>query len=316
MRTLFFGTPVIAVPALEALCEISEVAAVLCQPDRPAGRGLTVTAPPVKVRALELGLAVHQPEKIRTRELSSWAETLRTDVALVIAYGRILGPGLLAAPRRGCMNLHASLLPKYRGAAPINWAIVRGETETGISLMQMDEGMDTGPVYTRSVIGIGPDENAGELSERLGALAADVVRRDLARAVAGELEAEPQDDRAASAAPMLDKNDGRVDWSLPAARVHDHARGMTPWPGAHSVLGGRRFKLLTTRLLAPGDAQGAPGEIVAIQEGRAVIACGQGAIALLRGQIEGKKALDAAQLAAGRTIAPGMRFEAATGREP
>ncbi len=164
MRALFFGTPSIAVPALEALHAIASVVGVVCQPDKPAGRGLELRAPPVKARALELGLTVVQPAKIRTPELASWVRDAGADVALVIAYGRILPPAVLEGPRRGCLNLHASILPKYRGAAPITWAVVRGEAETGISLMQMDEGMDTGPVFSIHRTPIGPETTADDLS--------------------------------------------------------------------------------------------------------------------------------------------------------
>lgn len=307
MRALFFGTPAIAVPALEALAEVAEVAAVVCQPDRPAGRGLGMQAPPVKRAAQRLGLEVVQPEKIRPPEFAAWVESRAVDVALVMAYGKIFGASLLRAPRRGCINLHASLLPLYRGAAPINWAIVRGERETGISLMQMDEGCDTGPVFSRHAIAIGSDETAGELSERLATLAASVVREHLRRAVAGELPAEPQDDAAATHAPMLQKSDGLLSFEMPARVVHDHARGMNPWPGAFTFLEGKRFKFLATRL---GErAEGAPGTVLRIDQGAAQVACGEGTIELLVGQIEGKKALDAAQLAAGRTLRPGMRFQ-------
>src|SRR5689334_20250065 len=192
MRAVFFGTPELAVPSLRALSEVSEVVGVVCQPDRPAGRGLELRQPAVKRVALELGLTVYQPEKVRTGELANWLLERDLDVALVLAYGRILPKPVLEAPRRGCVNLHASLLPRYRGAAPIQWAIVRGEQQTGISLMQMDEGLDSGPVYSRHEIGIGPDETGAELAARLSELAAQVVRADLARVVKGELRAEAQ----------------------------------------------------------------------------------------------------------------------------
>jgi len=264
--------------------------------------------PPVKQAALELGLPVHQPRKVRNAAFREWVADQKADVALVIAYGRILPEGVLHGPTRGCMNLHASILPKYRGAAPINWAIVRGETETGIALMQMDPGMDTGPVYTTRRLPISPDETAGELALRLADLAAIVVREDLPRAVAGELEAVAQDHQAATMAPMMSKEDGRVDWTQTAARVHDHVRGMTPWPGAHTTIDGKRFKVLQTRR-SDVSSDAAPGTIVDIvtsgSEPRAVVRCGEGCIALRRGQLAGKKALDAAQLAAGRSIAVG-----------
>ncbi len=308
MRTLFFGTPDIAVPALEALNEISTVAGVICQPDRPAGRGLQLRAPAVKQKAQQLGLEVLQPRKIRTAEFASWVRSRQAEVALVIAYGRILPPALLEAPAKGCMNLHASLLPRYRGAAPINWAIARGETETGICLMQMDEGCDTGPVFCQRTIAIGPDETAGELYGRLAALAAEVVRDQLEAALSGELVAAAQDHEAATLAPLLSKQDGAVDWSVSAQQVHDHVRGMTPWPGAHTTLDTKRFKLLETRLEQPEGVLAEPGTVFAVDDAGAHIACGSGSVVLQRGQVAGKKALSAKQLAAGRSIGLATRF--------
>ncbi len=218
-------------PSLEALASIADVVGVVCQPDRPAGRGLELRAPPVKVKALELGLPVVQPEKVRTPEFAAWVADARADVALVIAYGRILPKAVLEAPRRGCMNLHASILPRYRGAAPITWAIVGGEAETGISLMQMDEGMDTGPVYAVHRTPIGPDTTADELAIDLGALAARVVREHLRRAVDGALALTPQDHEAATHAALLKKEDGRIRWERSARQIHDHIRGMTSVAG-------------------------------------------------------------------------------------
>ena len=299
MRALFFGTPDIAAVALRALVEVAEVCAVVCQPDRPAGRGMKLRPPPTKLLARELGIDVHQPKKVRNKAFAEWVASHHADVALVIAYGRILTQRVLDAPRRGCMNLHASILPKYRGAAPINWAIVHGETKTGITLMQMDAGMDTGPMFCVRELDIGENETAGELYARLGALAADVVRNDLQRAVDGELTAAPQNDAAATMAPLMSKEDGRIDWSLSAKRVHDHARGMTPWPGAHTTLDGKRFKVLSTRV---ADGDGAAGRVRIVDKSRAIVCCGQGAVEVLRGQLEGKKALDAAQLVAGRSL--------------
>lgn len=307
MRAIFFGTPEIAVPSLSALAEIATVIAVVCQPDKPAGRGLELKAPAVKQRALELGLPVMQPTKVRTPDFAAWVASQEADVALVIAYGRILPKAVLDAPRRGCMNLHASLLPKYRGAAPITWAVVDGEAETGISLMQMDEGMDTGPVFSMHRVPIGPDTTAGELSIALAEAAANVVRTDLARAVAGELVAEPQPESGATHARMLEKADGRIDFTKSARKVHDHVRGMTPWPGAFSSLGGKLFKVLETRM-AEGPAGAPAGTVVLASKGRIEIACGEGRVALLRGQLEGKKALGAQDLVAGRALAEGAVF--------
>jgi methionyl-tRNA formyltransferase len=307
MRALFFGTPEIAVPALEALHAIADVRAVVCQPDKPAGRGLALRAPAVKVKALELGLPVEQPAKIKTPEFAAWVRAKEADVALVMAYGRILPKAVLEAPRRGCMNLHASILPRWRGAAPINWAIAEGDAVTGVGLMQMDEGLDTGPVYATHEVPIDPDATAGELAERLAKCAAEVVRAELARAVAGELSPKPQDASKATHARMLEKEDGRIDWSRPAKAVHDRARAMTPWPGAFTTLGGKLFKVLSTRAIG-GEPGGEPGEVVAASKDRVEIACGNGRLALLRGQLEGKKPLDARELVAGRALALGAKL--------
>jgi methionyl-tRNA formyltransferase len=308
MRALFFGTPAIAVPSLDALAKIAEVVGVVCQPDKPAGRGLELRPPPVKVRATELGFEVIQPLKVRTPEFATWVAERQADVALVIAYGRILPKAVLEAPRRGCMNLHASLLPKYRGAAPINWAIVGGERETGVCLMQMDEGMDTGPVYSASAIPIGENETADELGTRIATLAAEVVARDLARAVAGELGAAPQDPAAATMAPILTKEDGRIDWSKPARQVHDHARGMTPWPGASTTANDKTLKVLSTRVAAEAGEVGPIGTIVAANKDGIVVACGVGSVRILSAQLEGRKPLGAGELVSGRAVSPGMRL--------
>jgi methionyl-tRNA formyltransferase len=309
VRAIFFGTPAIAVPSLEALAQIATVAGVVCQPDRPAGRGLELKAPPVKTKAMELGIEVVQPLKVRTTEFADWVRSKSADVALVIAYGRILPKDVLEAPRRGCMNLHASLLPKYRGAAPITWSIVRGELETGISLMQMDEGMDTGPVFTRYTTPIGDAMTADDLAVTLGELAARVVREDLARAVRGEIAFEPQDGAGATMAPMLEKAMGRVDWAKPARAVHDHVRGMTSWPGAFTTngdkSGDKTLKILATRVARDGEAEGAPGTILAASGDAIEVACGRGVIAILRAQLEGRKPLGARDLVAGRAVAVG-----------
>jgi methionyl-tRNA formyltransferase len=227
-------------------------------------------------------------------------------VALVIAYGRILPPAVLAGPRHGCLNLHASILPKYRGAAPITWAIVRGETETGISLMAMDEGMDTGPVLTVHRLPIGPETTADELGVALGALAATVVREDFGRAVRGEIAAVPQDHRAATTAPMLEKDHGRIRWAEAASVVHDHVRGMTSWPGAFTALQGKTLKVLESRVGATEGEAGPPGTVVAAGKQGIEVACGAGTLRVLRAQAEGRKALGAAELVAGRTVATGM----------
>jgi methionyl-tRNA formyltransferase len=308
MRAIFFGTPEIAVASLRALATVADVAAVVCQPDRPAGRGLKLRPPAVKVAATELQLPIVQPTKIRTPDFLAWVTEQRADVAIVLAYGRILPLPVLVAPTKGCLNLHASILPRYRGAAPIQWAIVRGEKETGVSLMQMDEGLDTGAVFSARRISIGEDETAGELAIRLGALAADLVRDDVPRVVRGELIAAQQDDAAATLAPPLEKEQGRIDWSKPAREVHNHVRGMTPWPSAFTRSGGKLLKVLATRRSTLTCAEPA-GTIVAADSSGVLVACGEGVIELLRAQLEGRKPLDARELVAGRAIVRGARLE-------
>jgi methionyl-tRNA formyltransferase len=306
MRAIFMGTPEIAVPALEALAGVAEIVGVVCQPDRPAGRGLSLTEPPVKLRALALGLDVLQPVKVRTPELASWVTSRRPDVAIVLAYGRILPGPVLEAPARGCLNLHASILPGYRGAAPIQWAVVRGEKETGVSLMQMDAGLDTGPVYVVRRLSIGADETAGELGTRIAALAADVVRLDVPRVVRGELAPTPQNDTHASLAPLLRKQDGHIDWTKTAAAVHDHVRGMSPWPGATTRVGGRLLKVLETRPSPFAHGGARPATVVAADTSGVLVSCGNGLVEIVRAQLEGKKALTGRDLANGRALAPGM----------
>ncbi|HEY6460916.1 MAG TPA: methionyl-tRNA formyltransferase [Polyangiaceae bacterium] len=304
-RALFFGSPAFAVPSLEALHAIADVAAVVCQPDKPAGRGLALTPPAVKVRATELGVPVVQPTKLRTGEFGGWAREQKADVALVVAYGRILPKDVLEGPRLGCVNVHASLLPKYRGAAPITWAVVNGERESGVTLMKLDEGMDTGPTFARVTTSVGPDETAGELSLRLAAMGADAVREWLPRYVAGDVTLEAQDGARATMAPMLAKDHGRVDWARPAQKVHDHVRGMSPWPGAFTTARGKTLKVRATRVVAGAVAGATPGKVVVADKSRLVVACAEGSIELASVQPEGKRAMTGAEWVMGRGIAEG-----------
>jgi methionyl-tRNA formyltransferase len=308
-RAVFFGSPAFAVPSLDALHSIAEIAGVVCQPDKPAGRGLALTPPAVKVRALELGLPVAQPTKLKTGEFAEWLRAQRADVALVVAYGRILRRDVLDAPRLGCVNVHASLLPKYRGAAPITWAVVRGESETGVTLMKLDEGMDTGPTFARVATPIGPDETAGELSERLAAMGGEAVREWLPRYLAGAYVLEPQDDARATAAPPLAKDDGRIDWKARPDQIHDHVRGMSPWPGAFTTARGRPLKVRAARAVAGDRATAPPGQVLVADKSRVLVACGDngsggtiGAVELLTVQPEGKRAMRAAEWVMGRGV--------------
>jgi methionyl-tRNA formyltransferase len=310
VRIVFMGTPEFAVPSLDAVVAAGhEVLAVVAQPDRPQGRGQQLRAPPTVERARELGLPVRQPKAVRSGPFPDWMEACGADVAVVVAYGRILTPRLLAAPRRGCINVHASLLPKYRGAAPIQWAVVEGEAVTGVCTMQMDEGLDTGDVLLRRELAIGPDETAGELSPRLAALGAALLVETLDRL--DGIAPTPQEHARATLAPLLQKQDGVLDWSQAAQRLHDRVRGLNPWPGAQTGFRGQVLKVQRTRVvdyfpdLAP---RGAPGAVVEVG-GRVVVACGSGALELVEVQLPGKKAVDGGSFARGAHLAPGEVLE-------
>jgi methionyl-tRNA formyltransferase len=308
-RALFFGSPAFAVPSLDALTRVAQVVGVVCQPDKPAGRGLVMKAPAVKERAIELGLPVVQPTKLRTGEFGAWVRGQNAEVALVVAYGRILPKDALEGPRLGCVNVHASLLPKYRGAAPITWAVVDGEGETGVTLMQLDEGMDTGPTFARVVTPIAPEETAGELSERLARLGADAVREQLPAYLAGHVTLVAQDHARATVARMLGKDDGRIDWSKPAGRVHDHVRGMSPWPGAFTHAQGKTVKVHKTHALGTVERAGTPakpGEVVVADKSRVLVACLEGCIEILSVQPEGKRAMSGSDWAMGRGVVEGQ----------
>jgi methionyl-tRNA formyltransferase len=306
VRTVFFGSPEMAVPSLTALARTTEVVGVVCQPDRPAGRGLRLCSPPVKTAALELGLEVHQPVKVKTGNLHEWLAERRPDVVVVMAYGRILPPPVLRAPTKGCINLHASVLPRYRGAAPINWAIIRGETETGISLMQMDEGLDTGPVFAMRRLSIGAEENAGELGSRLAELGAEVVREDLPRAVDGELEAKAQDEALATWAPPITREHCRIDWSRTAREIVCLVRGLAPRPGAHTSASGRGVRVLAAREVSEetGTAEG----VVSLSGCRPIVRTAEGSVELLSGQLEGRRVCSGADLVRGRVLRAGDKL--------
>ena len=295
-------------PCLEALTEVADVSAVVCQPDRPSGRGRKIRPPPVKERALALGIDVLQPAKVRTAE---WAEVVRglaADVALVVAYGRILTRAVLDAPRLGCVNVHASLLPRWRGAAPIQRAVTAGDRETGVCLMKMDEGMDTGPVLSCRRTEIDPDESATALSRRLSAMGADLVREELPRYLDGALTAVPQDDAAATLAPLLEKEDGALDFRGPARAVHDRVRGMTPWPGAYLRVDDERIKVHASRVVAERTGGGPPGRVLRADSNGIEVACGQGTVRLLELQPEGKRRMSAQDFLAGRRWTAGKEL--------
>ena len=264
--------------------------------------------PAVKARAQELGLEVWQPKKVRTAEFAERLVALGADVAVVVAYGRILPKAVLQAPRLGCVNVHASLLPRWRGAAPIQWSIVHGDSETGVTLMQMDEGMDTGPILAMDSTPIDPREDAASLSARLSSMGGALLRRELPRYVAGELTPRPQDDNGATMAPLLEKQHGRIEWNQPAQAVHDQIRGMNPWPGAHTALGRRHIKVHRA-IPSTLDPEGAsPGEVTALDSEGILVACSEGTLEIQELQESGRKRVDARAFISGRGVAVGDRF--------
>jgi methionyl-tRNA formyltransferase len=303
VKTVFFGTPEIAVPALETLTQISDVRGVVCQPDRPAGRGMQQRAPAIKSWALQHGLPLLQPEKVRDGRLRSWLADRDADVAVVLAYGRILPPDVLTTPRCGCLNLHASLLPRHRGAAPMEWAILTGDEMTGVSLMQMDEGLDTGPVFSQHSLLLAPGETADSLARRIALLAAEVLRQDLRPAVEGALTPRPQDPASVTLAPPIRHDDQLLDFTQSAMALERRIRALFPKPGAVTAVRNRRLKILAARI-ADESANGPPGTAT-VSRGRILIATGSGTLEPTRVQLEGKAAQSAADMANGRGVVNG-----------
>ena len=301
--TVFMGTPDFAVPTLRALAESTELVLVVTQPDRPVGRGRKMASPPVKTAAIDLGVAVIAPEVVRGKRFASRIADLKPDILVTAAYGRILGRSLLATPTLGCLNVHASLLPKLRGAAPINWAIINGDEEAGVSIMSMEEGLDTGPVYRSTAVQIGPQETAGDLTGRLAELGAAVLIEVLGEI--GEIEPVPQDHSLATHAPALQKKDGRMDWAKSAAGLHAHVRGMHPWPCASTLLEGQPIKVHDARVLSHDEIAGKAGEVTAHTADGVDVACGKGVLRLTALQLPGRKRLGAAQFITGCKIKSG-----------
>ena len=287
------GTPEFAVPTLQKIAAAGhDVAAVLTQPDRPKGRGGRPAAPPVKEAALRLGLAVDQPERIRTAEAIEFLRGLAPEAMVVVGYGKIVPQAIIDIPPLGIINVHASLLPKYRGAAPIQWAIANGETRTGVTTMRIDAGLDTGDLLLASETAIGPEETAVELGPRLAVLGADLLIETLAGLAAGRITPRKQDDAQASFAPILKKEDGRIDWTRPAHEIHDRVRGFQPWPLCRTTLRGKALEVRSARV-ADG-CPGLPGSLHPLR-GRLLVACGDSAaLELLEVQLEGRKRMNAA----------------------
>jgi methionyl-tRNA formyltransferase len=312
LRIVFCGTPEFAVPSLRRLAERPEfsIEAVITQPDRPRGRGQHVSSSPVKEAALEIGLHVYQPETIKSESSQDFLKRVAPDAVVIIAYGQIIPARLLTIPRLGWLNLHASLLPRYRGAAPIHWAIANGETTTGLTTMQIDAGMDTGPTLLRREVEIGPNETSPELAARMSPMGAELIAESLQRFDRGEISPTPQDEKSSSYAPILKKEDGRIDWDLPADKIYNRMRGFAPWPGSYAT-----FREQTCQLWGrPGTPSAAwtrfeTGEIILSTTDLDVI-CGEGTILKLESiQIEGRKKISARQFENGARLAPGDGFD-------
>ncbi len=298
------GSPEFAVPCLRALAAHHEVVLAVSQPDKPAGRGGQLAAPAVKLAAVSLGIPVIQPKSARTGELAAALAASGAELAVVVAYGKILPPAVLAAMPRGCINVHASLLPLYRGAAPVQWAVIDGRTETGVAIMQLDEGMDTGPVYLERVVAIDADETSGELLARLAPIGAAALLESVAAIANGSAHAVAQDHARATHAPMLAKADGAIDFSQPAAAVAARIRGVDPWPGAQAMLRGQVVKLFRARSEA-GSSRPTAGQVVAIDAAGLHVACGDSVCVIREIQASGRKRMAVAQFAAGRGVAVG-----------
>ncbi len=308
MRIIFFGTPDFAVPSLRALLDYgNEVVAVVTQPDKVKGRGRHLAQPPVKEFAMSKGIPVTQPAGIRTASFLEELSLLRAEAIAVVAYGKIIPPAILKLPPLGCINVHASLLPAYRGAAPIQWVIINGEAKTGITTMLMDEGLDTGAVLLQEETRISDEDNAVTLSKRLSELGASLLVKTLDGLRRGSLKPSPQIGKP-SFAPPLKKDDGRIDWSLPAKKIFDLIRGTYPWPGAFCHLKGDRIAVLEARVQERDEA-GRPGRIERINPEDVLVSTGSGILSIIKVRPEGKKSMPASSFMHGRRLSEGAFFD-------
>jgi methionyl-tRNA formyltransferase len=311
LRIVFCGTPEFAVPSLRRLSERPEfsIEAVVTQPDRPRGRGQLVSSSPVKQAGLEIGLHVYQPETIKSESSQDFLQRIAPDAVVIIAYGQIIPARLLTIPRLGWLNLHASLLPGYRGAAPIHWAIANGETITGLTTMQIDAGMDTGPILLRREVEIGLDETAPELGARMSTIGADLIADSLLQFDHGEISPVPQEQKDATYAPILKKEDGRINWHLPARQIYNRMRGFTPWPGSYTTFRGQTCHLSGHPEMNGESRSGlATGEII-VSSREMLVRCGEGTNLRLQSiQMEGRKKVTAREFANGARIRVAERF--------
>lgn len=306
MRIIFMGTPDFAVPSLQKIIDRGdEICGVFTQPDKPKGRGHKLQPPPVKELALQHGLQVFQPNTLRDKDIQSSIAELEPEAIVVVAYGKLLPPEVLTVPKLGCINVHGSLLPKYRGAAPIQWAVLNGDKITGVTTMFMAQGMDTGDMLLKAETEIGPEETAGELFDRLKLLGAELLTETLDRLQCGGLEGVPQDEAQATLAPMLKKEMSEIDWNKPAQQIHDQIRGLNPWPCAAASLDGKRVKLLASQVVEgngiPGTAHNIGGELVA--------ACGQGMLKITELQADTGKKMSGKNYLLGHPLTGSSKFE-------
>lgn len=309
MKIVFMGTPDFAVESLISLFKAGhEIIGVVTQPDRPKGRGKKLTPPPVKEKALELGLSVYQPEKINDPKFVEFLKVLKPEAIIVVAYGQILSGEILALPQYGCINVHASLLPKYRGAAPIHWAIINGEKETGITTMLMDRGLDTGDMLLKASIPIGANTTTGQLHDQLAVLGGQVIVKTLDLLVKGEIVPEPQNSLGASYAPLLKKEHEEIIWNNFAEVIHNQIRGMNPWPGAYTFLGDNRIKIRETSIPENTEynREDIPGKILAISDSGILVQTGSQPILINRLQPAGKSVMTVKDFINGNNILTGQ----------
>ncbi len=298
------GSPELAVPSFHAVRETDRIVGVVTQPPRASGRGRRITPSAIAREAALWGYPVLTPDRLKTPDFEETLRELEPDIAVVVAYGRILPPNILRVPRLGCVNVHASILPELRGAAPIQWAIARGYAETGVTLMQMDEGMDTGPILLQRTLSIGDDETAGELAPRLSLLGADLLREGLPLLERRALPSRAQDESRATYAPLLTKEDGLVDWSLAASEIANRVRGFSPWPGSYTMRKGSRL-LITGARPEERPSESLPGTVVQADGEGIHVSCGSGTLRILTVKPEGKKEMDVSGFLAGHRVREG-----------
>lgn len=308
-RTIFMGTPDFSVPCLARLAEITEIIGVVTQPDKPRGRGQKLTPSPVKAFAMEKGFTVYQPAKIKTEEFTRILKDLQPDLMVVVAFGQILSQQILDIPAYGCINVHASLLPRYRGAAPIQWSVINGEKLTGVTTMFMDAGLDTGDMLLKTEVPITEDMIAEELHDALMEAGADLLVKTVAKIANGTIQRIHQADADSNYAPMLSKETGHIDWTKPAWDIHNLVRGLNSWPGAYSILQGKTFKIWRTRV-ADAEAVCEPGEILELTKQGFLAGTGKGILEILEIQAPNKKKMAASDYVRGHGLELHLKFEA------